>query len=76
MLRTYDYDRRPRVVAAARRKLALRQKMLQKLLSRGGTFGVISAYRPGPKHMNKVEHGKLLGDLQRMGYRRWEDLRS
>lgn len=68
---SYNYDRR-----TARTILALKQKALLGLLGKGGTFGVLSGYRPGSKHQNKLRHGELLADLQRLGYRQWNDIRS
>lgn len=69
---SYNYDRR----VASRSVLALRQKTLLSLMTKGGTFGVISAFRPGSKSQNKGRHAELLRDLQVLGYSRWEDLKS
>lgn len=55
---------------AALNKTALRQRALLKMMSFGGTFGVISAYSNASKSENKVRHGELIADLQRAGYPR------
>lgn len=41
-----------------------------KLMSFGGSFGVISAYTRASKSANKIRHGELLADLQKAGYRK------
>jgi hypothetical protein len=54
-------------------------KDLEQLSKMGRQFAVISAYRPPDehgKHENKQRHGDLMADLQRMGYRKFETLRS
>jgi hypothetical protein len=65
-----------RYLRAQARKRALRMKTLTKLLDKGGKFGIISAYRPGSKSENKRRHGELLADLQRLGYRKWDEAKS
>lgn len=50
---------------------------LNKLMSRGRQFGVISAYRSGlSKSENQKRHGELLRDLQKMGYKGTESMKS
>lgn len=61
---------------ASRYKIALRQKALLKMLSLGGTFGVLSAYSTGSKKQNKIRHGDLIADLQRLGYRKVTPLKG
>jgi hypothetical protein len=64
---------------AARKKLALKQKTLQTMLSQPGTFGIVSAYGGDQKRSksdNKKRHGELLADLQKMGYRKVHDLKG
>lgn len=51
-------------------KLAFKQKTLLKMMSYGGTFGIISAYTGATKSGNKERQGELIADLQRAGYRR------
>jgi len=46
------------------------------MLEREGAFGVISAYRPLTKRENKLRHQQLIQDLQKLGYRRWEENKS
>jgi len=46
------------------------------MLSLGGTFGVISAYSQGSKKLNKVRHGGLIAELQRLGYRKVTPLKG
>jgi hypothetical protein len=59
-----------REIAASLEKEALRKRNLQKMLERGGTFGIISAYQGGSsKKKNQERHGELMADLQRLGYR-------
>jgi hypothetical protein len=60
----------------AMEKYALRQRSLQKMMGVGGTFGVLSAYSTGSKSENKARQGALVADLQRMGYRKWTDLKG
>jgi hypothetical protein len=60
---------------AAVRKEALRKKQMQKLMDMGKDFGVMSAYQSGSKKQNQKRHGKLVRDLQKMGYR-FEPLRG
>jgi hypothetical protein len=55
---------------AALRKEALRQRAFLALMGKGGTFGIVSAYTTVSKKENKDRHGLLIGDLQRMGYRK------
>jgi Protein of unknown function (DUF3293) len=50
-------------------RVALRQKQLMKLLSRGSAFGIMSAYGPGSKKQNKDLRTKLITDLQKAKYR-------
>lgn len=57
-----------RKIAAMRRE-ALRKKQLKKMLETDATFGVISAYRGGPKSENQARHGQLIRDLQKLGYK-------
>lgn len=57
-------------------KVALRKRNFTKLMAKGGKFGVISAYGPGSKKQNKIRHGELMADLQRMGYRKIDPLRG
>jgi len=45
-------------------------------MGQGGSFGIISAYGPGPKSENKRRHGELIADLQRLGYRKFSDLKG
>ena len=60
----------------AMEKYALRQRALQKMMSVGGSFGVVSGYSTGSKSENKARHGELVADLQRMGYRKWTRLKG
>ena len=53
----------------AQEKTALKIRTLQKLLSRGGAFGVISAYTTVSKSENQKRHGMLMADLQKLGHR-------
>lgn len=57
-------------------KIALKQKTFQKLLSKGGSFGIISAYVQAPKKENQIRHGMLIADLQKLGYRKIQNLRG
>lgn len=50
-------------------KTAIRVNQIEKMLSKGGRFGVLSAYGPGSKSENKARHGELVRDLQMAGYR-------
>ncbi len=68
----YDYDRRQ----AAQEKIALRRRTLLTLMSKGRTFGVISAYGTGSKRENQTRHGELIADLQRSGLRKIETIRG
>lgn len=62
--------------------LAFGVRDLDKLFRMGSQFAVISGYRAElGKHENQGRHGNLVGDIQRMGYRRmvpmkssWEDM--
>ena len=65
-----------RWVRATLAKQAIKQDFFKKLLALGGSFGVVSAYRPRPKHLNQQKHGELIGELQRRGYRRVFPLRG
>lgn len=50
---------------------------LEQLMSKGREFGVISAYRSGmSKSENQKRHGELMADLQRMGYKGMQPLKS
>ena len=55
--------------AAAVKQAGLRLKTLEALMDKGKRFGVLSAYGPGSKKENKIRHGELVADLQRMGYK-------
>lgn len=57
-------------------KVALRQQQFLSLMSKGGSFGVVSAYGPFPKHQNQERNGQLVADLQRMGYRKFFPLKG
>lgn len=47
---------------------------LQNLHQKKGSFVIVSAYRGDmSKKENKIRHGEMLADLQRMGYRNWKD---
>jgi hypothetical protein len=49
----------------------------KKLNQAGRQFAVLSGYRAElPKHQNQQRHGDLVADLQRLGYRKFEVLRS
>ena len=52
-------------------KLAFKQQKFLSLMDKGKgrTLGILSAYGPYPKSVNQERHGKIMGDLQRMGYR-------
>jgi len=50
---------------------------LEKLSKRGRQFGVVSAYRSNlSKSENQKRHGELMADLQRMGYKGMQPLKS
>lgn len=57
-----------RYLQAKHDKFALRQRALLKMMSFGGSFGVLSAYSNATKSANKVRNGELIADLQRAGY--------
>lgn len=62
-----------------RRLTAFGVNDLAQLSKMGRQFAVISAFRPPEehsKHENKGRHGDLMADIQRMGYRKWETLKS
>jgi hypothetical protein len=61
---------------AAIEKRALRKKQLLQMMSKGKTFGVISAYTGTSKHENQQRHGKLMADLQKLGYRKVHTLKA
>lgn len=66
-------------LAFERHLVALGISDLDQLTKMGRQFAIISAYRPSEehsKHENKDRHGDLMADLQRMGYRKFETLRS
>lgn len=64
-------------VAAARYLYAFGVNDLEQLMAKGREFGVISAYRSGlSKSENQKRHGQLMADLQRMGYKGMEPLKS
>jgi Protein of unknown function (DUF3293) len=64
-------------VAATRILKAFGVNDLSKLMSRGRQFGVVSAYRSGlSKSENQKRHGELMKDLQKMGYKGMEPLKS
>ena len=59
------------MVRYARTKFAIRQSILINLIKKPGTFGVVSAYTADtPKSRNQKQHGSIIGDIQRMGYRK------
>tara|TARA_X000000950_G_scaffold259444_1_gene327828 strand:+ start:3938 stop:4822 length:885 start_codon:yes stop_codon:yes gene_type:complete len=57
-------------------KYALRQKTFLHLMNKGGSFGIVSAYTTISKSENQERHGMLMGDLQKMGYRKITTLRG
>ena len=57
-------------------KVALRLKQMEAMMQKGRKFGVLSAYGPGSKSQNQERHGILMGDLQRMGYRKIHPLKG
>jgi len=61
---------------AAIQKTALKQKTFTTLMGKGGNFGIISAYGPGPKKQNQIRHGELMADLQKLGYRKIHTLKG
>lgn len=68
-----------RQAAFEQRLVAFGVKDLTQLSKMGRQFAVISAFRPPEehsKHENKERHGDLMADIQRLGYRRWETLKS
>lgn len=58
-----------REIAASLEKEALKKRQLEKMMERGGSFGVISAYQEGSKKKNQKRHGELIRDLQKLGYK-------
>lgn len=57
-------------------KVALRAQTIKKMMSFGGSFGVLSAYGSASKSENKARHGELVADLQKLGYRNWTPLKG
>lgn len=52
-------------------------KDLEHLTKKGRSFGVVSAYRAGlSKAENQERHGQLIADLQKLGFRNVETLKS
>lgn len=51
------------------RKTALRLNTLKKFLKGPKSLGVLSGYSTGSKHQNKLRHGQLLQELQKLGLR-------
>lgn len=63
--------------AAQRVFLAFGVTDLEKLSTKGRQFGVLSAYRSNlSKSENQKRHGELMRDLQKMGYKGVESLKS
>jgi len=65
-----------RLLQADQSKIALRLKEMQKLLSKGHQFGVLSAYGPMSKSQNKQRNVQLHRDLAKRGYNKVETLRG
>jgi hypothetical protein len=64
-------------VAFDKALVALGVKELDQLSKKGRSFGVISAYRSNlSKHENQQRHGQLIADLQKLGIRKVEPLKS
>ena len=61
---------------ASRYIFAFKQKMFLNLVNLPGTFGIVSAYREAHKSENKDAKGKMIGELQRRGYREFHLLRG
>jgi len=61
---------------ATQSKVALRQKVFKRLMGTGGKVGIISAYGPFSKSVNKQRHGQLVADLQKLGYRKVHDFKG
>ena len=63
-------------------KQAIKVKEFQRMLALPGEFGILTAYGPGSKSVNKMKQGELIGDLQKFGYRfdhlkgQWENVRE
>lgn len=66
------------VIQARTRRLAIKLRQMEILMSLGKSFGVLAGYiqpesedpdQIEPRHQNKIRHGNLLADLSRMGYR-------
>lgn len=49
---------------------------MERLLTMGGDFGILSAYGPFSKKVNQQRHGQLVAELQRRGYRRFTNLKG
>lgn len=60
----------------AQRKIALRQTQFKRMLSQGGSFGIMSAYTTTSKSENQKRHGQLIADLQKAGHRKVETLKG
>lgn len=58
-----------RYIQARLSKQALRLNTLKKFFTGPKTLGVLSGYSAGSKHQNKLRHGQLESDLQKMGLR-------
>ena len=54
---------------AAQIRVALRLSNLSALMEEGQKFGVLAAYQPQSKSLNKVAHEKLLRSLREDGYK-------
>lgn len=63
--------------ARERTLLAFGVTDLEKLSQKGRQFGVVSAYRSNlSKSENQKRHGQLMADLQKMGYKSVESMKS
>jgi len=77
MASTRVADRYLRRERTARMLLSFGVRDFEKLNRAGNQFAVVSAYRSElGKHANKERNGALVGDIQRMGYRRFVPQKS
>lgn len=64
----------------AMQRTALKQRQFLKLMSVGGSFGIISAYGSAESGMGKSQSkgqvGGLVGALQQLGYHKWHSLKA
>ena len=68
-----DENRR---ILLAKLKIALRLRQMEKMMSLGEAFGILSAYGPGSKSQNVDKNTLLVQELQKRNYRRFYPLKG